>query len=216
MIRAMSVSEKLLKNYKGIIDKAAKHPLAKEICDGTLSDRCLYVYLSQDLLFFQSALRFSCRATSLSPDESLLRRAKQIGFFANDENDYFQKCLELVGADLNTKERERYTTTRLPVTDKFIKYMETILNNEKSYSKFVAFGYASELVYLLWPKYFEKRAGIHWKYQRWIDLHQGQQFEDWCQFLTCEIDKCDYEEICNVFKDVIQLEYDFFEACYHC
>lgn len=211
----MSVSQKLIDSYQDLFNKATKHKLTEELCAGTLEDKKLFIYLAQDLQFFQSGLRLTCKLTSLAPTEhSLITLAKKIGFFANDENNYFQECLELLSPSLGKEEQLRYRETRLPLVDKYIKLIEKLARDESSYAKLVTFTYCMELVYLQWPKNFNIPSNLHWKYKTWVDLHAGEHFETWCDFLKGEVDKCNYEEVAPVFAEVLKSEYEFFDSCY--
>ncbi|SCU91243.1 LAME_0E11782g1_1 [Lachancea meyersii CBS 8951] len=211
----MSVSQKLIDNHRELFEKATHHMLPKELCAGTLPDKVLFVYLAQDLQFFQSGLRLLTKTTSLAPDsDSLVTLAKKIGFFANDENDYFYKCLAEVSDSLSSSDGEHFRTNKLPQVERYIDYLEKCARNETSYAKLITFVYCMELVYLEWPIYFPKADNLHWKHQTWIDLHAGSHFETWCDFLRAEVDKCDYNEVSEVFEKVLKLEYEFFEACY--
>ncbi|SCV04986.1 LANO_0G15984g1_1 [Lachancea nothofagi CBS 11611] len=211
----MSVSQKLIENHKVIFDKAVHHKLAGDLCAGTLPDKKLYIYLAQDLQFFQSGMRLLTKTTSLAPDNhSLLTLAKKIGFFANDENNYFYDCLAEVSDSLSPSDQDYFKNNQLPQVKKYIKYLERSAKDETSYAKLITFVYCMELVYVEWPKYFPHAANLHWKHQTWIDLHAGEHFETWCDFLRDEVDKCDYEEVSETFRMVLELEFEFFEACY--
>lgn len=211
----MSVSDKLIETHRELLDKATNHKLTKELCSGTLADRTLYIYLAQDLQFFQSGLRLLTKTTSLAPDtHSLITLAKKIGFFANDENSYFHDCLAEINSSLSEKEQAHYKTSHLAQVDRYIDYLEDMASKETSYAKLITSVYCMELVYIEWPKNTPNAADLHWKYQTWIDLHAGQHFEEWCEFLKQEVDKCNYQEVSETFATVLKLEYDFFDACY--
>lgn len=215
----MSVTQKLLDNHKELFEAATKHKLTTELCQGTLADRTLYIYLAQDLQFFSTGLRLISKTTSLAPEEhSLITLAKKIGFFANDENTYFQDCLKHLDGEISdSTSLQKYSKESLLSVSKYIDYLKSMTNID-SYPKLITLVYTMELVYLQWaidalndntvPK------GLHWRYKTWIDLHSGEHFEEWVEFLAEEVNKCSYDEVHEVFKDVLQLEYEFFESCY--
>lgn len=212
--RPMSTSNSLLEAHRALFEKATSHKLTQQLCAGTLPDRTLYVYLAQDLQFFQSGLRLLTKTTSVAPDtNSLLILAKKIGFFANDENSYFHECLAHIADALPAADQARFRESRLPQVDRYVQLLERTAKSETSYAKLITFVYCMELVYLQWPKNCTVAAGLHWKYQTWIDLHAGDHFETWCEFLQQEVDKCDYAEVSDTFAQVLQLELEFFEAC---
>ncbi|SCU91601.1 LAMI_0E06546g1_1 [Lachancea mirantina] len=212
----MSVSQRLVETHQRLFKEATEHALTKQWCDGTLDDKTIYVYLAQDLQFFQHGLRMTCKMTSLAPDEhSLVTLAKKIGFFANDENNYFQKCLSLLAGGLDSKAAEHYKTSQIPAVQKYIALLDRLVAQDYSYAKLVTVCYCMELVYIQWPKANPVNDDLHWKYQTWIDLHAGEHFETWCQFLQEEVDKCDFDEVSEIFGEVLQHEYEFFDSCYH-
>ncbi|SCU98156.1 LAFA_0G15962g1_1 [Lachancea sp. 'fantastica'] len=211
----MSVSQKLVDNHRQLFEKAAHHKLTEELCAGTLSEKTLYVYLAQDLMFFQSGMRVLTKTTSLAPEtDSLITLAKKIGFFANDENSYFHDCLAELSGALSSSQREYYQKTMLPEVETYINFLTKSAREETSYAKLITFVYCMELVYLEWATFFPAAEKLHWKYQTWIDLHAGDHFESWCDFLRSEVDKCSYEEVSQTFELVLKYEYEFFEACY--
>ncbi|CEP62239.1 Pet18p LALA0_S05e00980g [Lachancea lanzarotensis] len=211
----MSVSQKLVDNHRELFEKAAHHRLTEELCAGTLPDKTLFIYLAQDLMFFQSGMRLLTKTTSVAPEsDSLITLAKKIGFFANDENSYFYDCLAELGPCLNPSQCEHSRKTMLPEVKAYIDLLEKFAKEETSYAKLITFVYCMELVYLEWPKHFPIAQNLHWKYQTWIDLHAGDHFESWCDFLKAEVDKCSYDEVSQTFELVLRNEHEFFEACY--
>ncbi|CCK73478.1 Pet18p NDAI_0G04950 [Naumovozyma dairenensis CBS 421] len=211
-----STSETLLIKYQSIYKKATEHVFTKELCQGTLDDRSLYIYLAQDLQFFEVSLRLICKITSLAPDtDSLITLAKKIGFFANDENTYFRDCLELLAPSVSEEERKKFSTTIIPGIDKYVQLLEELkADHSLKYCELITFLWCLEQVYLKWAHDLPRKENLHWKYQTWIDLHDGEHFESWCTFLKNQVDKYPVEEVEEIFVKTTELEFEFFDSCY--
>lgn len=213
-----STSEILLEKHAAIYKKATEHPLTKQLCQGTLSDKRLYIYIAQDLQFFNSSLKLICKTTSLAPKtDSLITLAKKIGFFANDENTYFQDCLKETKSAMNSKEIEYFNNIQIKPVEKYIDFVNELCTNDKiTYAELITFLWICEQVYLQWAHYLPKKDNLHWKYQTWIDLHDGEHFVSWCDFLRNEVDNLKLnDDIENIFVNVVNLEFDFFESCFN-
>ncbi|CAB4254681.1 similar to Saccharomyces cerevisiae YCR020C PET18 Protein of unknown function, has weak similarity to proteins involved in thiamin metabolism [Maudiozyma barnettii] len=212
-----STTQALLSKYASLYKETTQHQLTNELCQGTLNDRTLYVYLAQDLIFFETSLRLICKATSLAPESSsLLTLAKKIGFFANDENTYFRDCLKyLEPAVPSENERQKFLGIMLPGVDKYIKFInESVVDTSMTYAQYITIIWACEQIYLSWAHDSPKKENLHWKYQTWIDLHDGEHFISWCDFLEAEVNKFSIEEVEKQFTTVLQHEYNFFDNCY--
>lgn len=213
----VSTTEALVNKYQDLFKRTTEHPLTKELCQGTLSDRTLYIYLAQDLLFFQSGMKGMCNTTSMAPDtNSLITLAKQIGFFANDENTYFHDCLQLLEPAVSKQEREFYLHNYLPEVK---VYMDLLVEKRTrrdlyKYPQLITSMWIAELIYWKWAHDLPRKPDLHWKHQKWIDLHDGERFETWLDFLRKETDKMTLEDVEDIFVKVLQLEYDFFQSCY--
>ncbi|QLG70789.1 hypothetical protein HG535_0A07310 [Zygotorulaspora mrakii] len=213
----VSTTDSLVLKYKDLFRKTTQHPLTNELCLGTLPDRILYVYLAQDLQFFESGLRGMCNAASMTPDtNSLLTLSKQIGHFANAENDYFHECLSEIKSSVTDEEQKYYSTQYLPEVKVYMDFLIEKRSDRKKYAypQLVAAMWIAELVYWTWAHDSPRAKGLHWKYQTWIDLHDGEKFETWLRFLKEEVDKLKAADIEDMFKKTLELEYDFFQSCY--
>lgn len=213
----VSTTEALVNKYQELFKKTTEHPLTRELCQGTLPDRTLYIYLAQDLLFFQSGMKGMCNTASMAPDtNSLITLAKQIGFFANDENTYFHDCLELLEPSVSQQEREFYLNDYLPQVKVYMDLLEEkrARRDLYRYPQLITSTWIAELIYWKWAHDLPRKQDLHWKHQRWIDLHDGERFETWLEFLRQETDKLRIEDVEDMFVKVLQLEYDFFQSCY--
>ncbi|SMN19395.1 similar to Saccharomyces cerevisiae YCR020C PET18 Protein of unknown function, has weak similarity to proteins involved in thiamin metabolism [Maudiozyma saulgeensis] len=207
----------LLAKYSPLYKETTQHQLTNKLCQGTLNDRTLYIYLAQDLMFFESSLRLICKATSLAPEsDSLLTLAKKIGFFANDENTYFRDCLKEVEAAVpSSEERHKFLKEMLPGVNEYIKFIEeSVADTSLTYAQYITIIWACEQIYLSWAHESPKKKDLHWKHQTWIDLHDGEHFISWCDFLEAEVNKFSIEQVEKQFTAVLQHEFNFFDNCY--
>ena len=212
-----TTTQQLLEKYAPLYKKTTQHALTNELCLGTLSDRTLYIYLAQDLMFFETSLRLICKATSLAPEsEPLITLAKKIGFFANDENTYFRDCLkELEPAVPDAAERSAFLDKMLPGVDSYIHFInDSVADNSLAYANYITVIWYCEQIYLSWAHDSPKRSDLHWKHQTWIDLHDGEHFISWCKFLEDEVNKYPLEMVEKQFATVLQHEFNFFDNCY--
>ncbi|CCH41593.1 Seed maturation protein PM36 [Wickerhamomyces ciferrii] len=211
----MSFSDQLLNKYQNLFTKATTHQFTTELCQGTLPDNKLLLYLIQDLKFFQVGIRLTCKLASLcDDDESQIKLAKQIGFFANNENDYFQICIK----DLSSKVALDQSIL-LPQVETYVAYLKNLLkSNNYSYGQLVTAHYLMEEVYLKWANDAIENntipSDIEWKHKEWIDLHSGEGFSNWVKFLKDEVDRVGDETCEQIFVDMCKLEFEFFDACY--
>ncbi|CAI1875844.1 hypothetical protein SEUBUCD646_0C00900 [Saccharomyces eubayanus] len=212
-----STTDKLLQKHDSLLKRTTEHKFTKELCSGTLNDRSLYIYLTQDLLFFETGLRLICKTTSLAPTtNALITLAKKIGFFANDENSYFHDCLELLAPSLSKEERANFDNKIIPGIDTYIKFLEDFTKDSSvTWASLITYLWICEESYWIWARDTPRAPGLHWKHQKWIDLHDGEHFQVWCEFLKAEVDKFSVEEVESVFTRVLQLEFQFFETCYN-
>lgn len=266
----MTFSAQLLDKYSSLYQKSISHPLTTELCTGTLPDEVLLTYLVQDLKYFKVGMNFFGRALSLCDHfPSMVVLGKQIGFIAEDEHGYFERVIgELTSAaeggasgPINTKygtsgaigttDGSSGTTdgsreAELPQVTEYINYMEYLLK-EGDYGELITGLYVMEQVYLGWAQRNEEiiPEGLEYKYKEWVELHRGEAFERWTEFLRREIDRVCPEERSDeghgsghgasssasssatgpsssqrdrcaaVFKKMLELEIGFFDGCYY-
>lgn len=223
----MSFLNELHLRYSVEFDKASSHRLTKELCEGTLSDKVLHTYLTQDLKFFMTSLRFIARTLSLcDDDDATIYLGKQIGFFSNDEHTYFRdtlKELENSGSELFPSMREE-SPKELVQVSKYLKTLSELTSTDTTYAANIATLYIAEVVYLRWA---EDQGGAEEhvkklppKFKGWIDLHRGPDFSAWVDFLGSEVERVAKENpsaqkaIFTAVKKTLDFEYEFFEECF--
>ncbi|GAV54415.1 hypothetical protein ZYGR_0AL01470 [Zygosaccharomyces rouxii] len=211
-----TTTDGLLAKYADLFEKATTHQLTKELCQGTLADRRLFIYLAQDLQFFEEGLRLMCKIASLAPaPESLLTLARKIGFFASDENGYFRDALKLLEPQVD-ESSTHWVSNRLPQVESYVGQLIAMTRDQKwQYAQLITYLWCAEIVYWQWAHYLPRSSNLHWKHQTWIDLHDGQHFQEWCDFLRDEVNQFPLEEVESTFEKFLKLEYGFFESCYN-
>lgn len=223
----MSFVQELHDKYSGKFLEVVSHPFTSELCQGTLPDHKLYTYLVQDLKFFQDCLKVLGTALTYCDDkEASIVIGKQIGFFCHDENTYFQTCLkQLETASISELQTHvpsmlEKPCPELPQVQRYLRKLADLAINCNEYSEIITYMYVMEKSYLGWVQYNEPMmAKLEYKHQEWIDLHSGDAFSKWVDFLGSEVERVAIDErvkksMCEAFECAVQLEIDFFEACY--
>lgn len=218
--------DKLLELHQDLFLQSISHPLTNELCEGLLADFKLFTYLNQDLKFFQIGLNLFGKTLAYCDDsKSAIILGKQIGFISTDENDYFTRALkELEQNDLtNVLNLKNNKTLILPKVQQYIDYLQYLTFESNSYVEIITFMYTMEKVYLGWAEYNVAQktipSNLPYKYQEWINLHYGPDFSKWVQFLQNEVERVvktkeDFIICEKSFVKSLELEIDFFQACY--
>lgn len=220
----MRLSEDLIQSYSSTFQKAVDHPLVKELCAGTLSDKALYVYLTQDTKYFRLYIQIILKTAYLcDSDDAKIGFGKQIGFISNDENTYFDKAIRFL-LDKDPSLGQKYNPkTFMP--DEVQAYIDMLTKlsarlETYSYAQLVTYLWTTEVIYLKWAKKAMQTEGavaenLHWRYKEWITLHCVDNFEAYVDFLQNEVDRLvDRDEVDSIFRKTVDMEYGFFEACY--
>lgn len=225
----MAFVDTLLEKYAEKFKTSISHPLTNELCSGTLPDHILYTYLVQDLKFVEIGLRFfgNTLARCEVPSASVIL-GKQIGFISNLEYSYFVNCMEQLRNESGDK-LKKYVSLMLekeppalPAVQKYLDVMHYLACESRSYEELITFLYVLEKVYLEWVLYNRATkdfSNLQYKHKEWIDLHVGPDFEPWVDFLALELERVaasgkHQENIAKWFEKTIDLEIEFFDACY--
>ncbi len=221
----MILTERLLANYKDHFEKATQHPLVKQLCAGTLSDKILCIYTSQDLKYFYDCGKALLKTVYLCPDaKDVVTFNKQLGFFANDEHDYFGEAIDCCVKNDPSLKKYLASDFVLPEVKSYMAYIKKIASrlDDYNYGQMVTFIWTNEKVYLQWAQNALNTPGaipkdLHWRFNQWIVLHSGEAFEKWVKFLEEQVNRYGkLEEVEPIFQKVVDLEYGFFEGCYTC
>lgn len=211
----LSTTAQLLAKYRKEFERASNHALTQKLCNGSLTDRTLYIYLLQDRTFFEMGLKLICKIASMTPEvEALITLAKKIGFFASDENDYFHKCLSFLEKSLGDRQLQKLTDITISGVEQYVNFLvEMTKSNEYSYAYLITYLWVAEECYSVWAHNTPKAKHLHWKHQTWIDLHDGDHFIVWCEFLRNEVNNFSINDVEDSFLRTVNAEYIFFESC---
>ncbi len=222
----MKLSDQLIQSYSSTFEKTVDHPLVKELCAGTLSDQALYIYLTQDTKYFSLYIQIILKTAYLCDrEDAKIGFGKHIGFISNDENTYFDKTIQLL-ANKDQALVEKYDPAKFTLTE-VQSYIDMLTKlsarlETYSYAELVTYLWTTEVIYLKWAKKAVQTEGavaknLHWRYKEWITLHCVDNFEAYVDFLQSEVDRLiDYSNVESIFKETVDMEYGFFEACYRC
>lgn len=194
--------------------RAVDHTFVHDLWAGSVPEKVMREYISQDFLFSDAFVALLGSAVANVDDaKARLVYARQVGFIATDEDGYFQRALERLGAnkpgDIQPK----------PATKGFLDLMKKC---KRSYPEAVTSLLVAEWLYLDWATTQPNTSKPDdWLYSEWIDLHRGPAFETWVTFLRDEVNRvgasADDEtkkRMEDVFKTATGLELDFFEEAY--
>lgn len=195
---------------------AVNHRFVDELFNGRLPNDVLAKYLIQDYQFFETALSQvgACVAFATSL-HAKLRFAKQLGFLASNEGSYFERSFDELGVSVSKRKHPALTET----TESLLREMNSTIFS-RSYAELLAMLVVAEWLYLDWGEREPKitSQAIHLE---WIDLHRGEDFRMWTQFLVDELENAfptDDNEAANrviyLFENAVKLEGDFFDESF--
>lgn len=194
---------------------ATGHRFVDQLFAGTLDDAVLADYLVQDYQFCDAFVALLGSATATAPDMAArLPFARQLGAFADDENDYFTATFD----ELGVPAAERTQPTLKPVTTEFIALM-TDATRRRSYPHALAVLVVAELLYRDWATRDQPwpRAAKH---HGWVRVHNNPDFNAWVDWLVDQLDRHEpaeqalSDDVAATFARAVELELAFFDACY--
>lgn len=196
-------------------EAAVHHRFVAELGAGSIEDAVMRRYLVQDYQFcdaFVAALGQACAsAPTLS---SRLRYARQLGFFAADENNYFNDAFD----ELGVTEADRQQPKLHSATRAFDALMREVTAS-RSYPQVVALLLVAEWLYADWAATIADRPTrpLH---RDWVTIHDTADFRAWVGWLRSELDSTvlptepNQAEVIDVFKRASSCERAFFDAAY--
>lgn len=192
-------------------DAAVGHRFVDELWAGTVEDDVMARYLAQDVQFLDAFVALLGAAVAAA-DRSGPRMAiaRQLGLVAGDENDYFSRALDRLGASRETE--------RLPPTRGFLTLMDDA-RRTADYGTVLAVLLVAEWLYLDWAS---RPAGPppDWLHAEWIELHRGADFAAWVDLLRAEADRVAdadpgaHARMADAFTRAVDLELAFFDAAH--
>ncbi|MGO3345110.1 MAG: TenA family protein [Marinomonas sp.] len=214
----MQPSEKLKNICLNDWKYSATHPFCLELAEGTLPLHKMRTYLAQDYTFINNFVRLAAAAIQHAPSlPDRLPLAHFLGNIAGPENTYFQRSFEA----LNVPQSERENPPLLPPTDAFQTLMIKAANSGQ-YANMVAVLCVAEWIYLSWAQPLVKSVdSLPFYFGEWITLHSGEYFESIVEHLRTQLDnalnqadKATQQTAQDYFTQAVQLEKQFFDACY--
>lgn len=197
-------------------DASVHHPFLDELFAGTLSDEVLARYLVQDYQFFDAfvAMLGACVATTDSKP-ARLRFASQLGMLAADEDGYFQQTFTELGVPASEIQAPELAE---PTAD-FVTQMWEVAQS-RDYADLLVVLVIAEWLYLDWGERDLPLPEAP-KHRGWIELHRGDEFRAWTQFLIDELNRVapplesdDGARLSERWKRVVAIEREFFDAAY--
>ena len=109
--------------------------------------------------------------------------ARQLGFFASDENDYVQRSFDALGVP----ERDRLAPDLAIATRAFDAVMRRAADS-RSYAAALAVLIVAEWLYLDWATRPDAGDSGRPEHLGWIELHRGPAFTTWVDWLRAQLD----------------------------
>lgn len=198
-------------------DAAVGHRFVDELFAGTIDDAVLAGYLVQDYQFFDAFLSMlgGCVAHA-DRLESKLRFAAQLGMLAADEDGYFQQAFTQLGVSEDEWRSPQLSRAAAGFQAEMYDAVE-----QANYADLLVMLVIAEWLYLDWG---EREAPMPERYvhSEWIELHRGEAFSSWCQFLVDELNRVwpaaeadgRAAELTARWERTVALELDFFDVTY--
>ncbi|MEY9259583.1 thiaminase/transcriptional activator TenA [Brevibacterium epidermidis] len=197
---------------------AINHRFVRELFAGTVDDAVMRDYLVQDYQFFESFLSMlgACVAHADELDAKL-RFARQLGMLVADEDTYFVDSF----AELGVAPADYLQPELAAPTAGFRDLMDSAAASA-SYPQLLVVLAVAEWLYLDWAESQEEvpQRQVH---QGWIDLHRGEAFRGWVQFLVDELERVfptedeqgsEAEDLVRTWRRAVDLECAFFDNVY--
>lgn len=163
---------------------AVDHRFVRELFAGSIEDAVMRAYLVQDYQFFESFLSMlgACVAHADELD-ARLRFARQLGMLVADEDTYFNDSF----AELGVGPADYLHPELAAPTAGFRDLMDAAVDSA-SYPQLLVVLVVAEWLYLDWAESREEtpQRPVH---RGWIDLHRGDAFREWVQFLVDELER---------------------------
>ncbi|MFW0178889.1 TenA family protein [Rothia sp. P7208] len=195
--------------------ETVEHRFVHELFAGTIEDQVLRNYLVQDYQFFDAFLSMLGECVACADEASVkLRFARQLGFLAESENTYFEDSFD----ELGVSEQDRIAPLLTENTSAFEKLMYSAVASQ-DYAHLLVMLVIAEALYLDWGSLGlpEPERRLH---RGWIELHRGEDFAQWAQFLVDELERVLQlrggadEKIIARWCEAVDREYEFFDENY--
>lgn len=206
-------SETLRRENQAAWSASVRHRFVSELCDGSISDRAMASYLTQDHQFLDSFLMLLGAAMATADSlAARLRLGRSAGFVSGEENTYFLRAF----ATLGLGEAERDSLPDSVPTAGFKQLMQEAAAS-RSYVSALAVLCVAEWLYLDWASQAARPLPPNFVHHEWITLHDNPDFREFVAFLRRELDRVgphDAEIARDFFSRAIKLEEAFLNAAY--
>lgn len=197
-------------------DASVHHRFINELFAGTVSDKVLAKYLIQDYQFFDAFVAMVGAAVATTDSTAArLRFSQQLGMLATDEDDYFHQSFRTLGV----KADDAVSAELTQPTVEFVEQMWEVADS-RSYPDLLVVLVIAEWLYLDWSERDLPLPSAP-KHRGWIDLHRGDDFREWTQFLIDELNRAAPESgsqageaLAARWQTVVRIERDFFDEAY--
>ncbi|HCG55734.1 MAG TPA: transcriptional regulator, TENA/THI-4 family protein [Brevibacterium sp.] len=201
-------------------DAAVGHRFVTELFAGTVDDSVMKKYLIQDYQFFESFLSMLGACVAHTDDIGpKLRFSKQLGILEADEDSYFVTAF----AEVGVPEAEYDAPELTAATARFRDLMDEAVASA-SYPDLLVVLVIAEWLYLDWGEREDPMPHRH-VHAGWIDLHRGEDFRAWVQFLVDELERVfpigdDAESaavrdrLTHLWRTTVGVEFAFFDEAY--
>lgn len=194
---------------------AVDHRFVRELFAGSIDDAVMRDYLVQDYQFFESFLSMLGACVAHADElEAKLRFARQLGMLVADEDTYFVDSFAELGIDPADYLRPELAAPTVGFRD----LMDAAVGSA-SYPQLLVVLVVAEWLYLDWAESGEEmpQRQVH---RGWIDLHRGEAFRGWVQFLVDELERVfpeeedqssEAENLNRIWRRAVDLECAFFD-----
>ncbi|WP_166969905.1 TenA family protein [Brevibacterium atlanticum] len=198
--------------------EAVDHRFVRELFAGTIDDAVMRDYLVQDYQFFESFLSMlgACVAHADELDAKL-RFAKQLGMLVAEEDTYFVDSF----AELGVRPADYLDPALAAPTAGFRDLMDGAVTSAE-YPQLLIVLVVAEWLYLDWAE-SQDAVPSRQVHRGWIDLHRGDAFREWVQFLVDELERVlpagaaessETDRLTRIWQRAVDLECAFFDNVY--
>lgn len=194
--------------------KAINHRFVNNLFTGELSDAQLAHYIIQDNQFFVPFLELLGEALVCADTvDAKIIFGRQLGMVCSEESGWFEATFDELGVCAADRAHPQLSTPT--------RSFETLMREAASthdYSTVLTLLVVAEGLYLDWGSRTDApESGAHLpnKFLGWVDLHRGNEFHTWVQFLVDELERAssqaDIEQLTRFWNRAVDLELAFFD-----
>ena len=213
------LTDSLVSEVRPLWRSVVEHRFTDELAAGTLDLGVLKCYLIQDHRFLDAFVVLL--SSMVSAARSLPDRIPGCQFLAlitGKENTYFERSFEALGVTPT----ERTTTPNATATSSFIQLMRDAAR-VGSLGEKLAVLVVAEWTYQSWgERVLPNAVSEPFYYREWVDLHSGEYFGSVVDYLrrlldseADHLDEAGMDAVRRRFQTAVQLEKQFFDACYN-